>query len=35
MTFTLGVLAGVVLTVIVLAFDPDDDLYEDERRGDY
>lgn len=30
--FTLGVLAGVVLTVVVLAFNPDDDLYEDERR---
>ncbi len=29
--FTLGVLAGVVLTVVVLAFNPDDDLYEDER----
>jgi len=32
MTFTFGILAGVVLTVLVLAFDPNDDLYEDERR---
>jgi len=32
MIFTFGVLAGVVLTTLVLAFDPDDDLYEDERR---
>ena len=29
--FAFGVLAGVVLTALVLAFDPDDDLYEDER----
>ena len=33
MTFVFGVLAGVVLTALVLAFDPNDDLYEDERRG--
>ena len=32
MTFTFGILAGVVLTVLVLAFEPNDDLYEDERR---
>ena len=32
MTFAFGVLAGVVLTTLVLAFDSDDDLYEDERR---
>jgi len=32
MTFTFGVLAGVVLTALVLAFGPDDDLYEDERH---
>jgi hypothetical protein len=32
MTFILGALAGVVLTTLVLAFDADDDLYEDERR---
>jgi hypothetical protein len=33
MTFIFGVLAGVVLTTLVLAFNPvDDDLYEDERR---
>ena len=32
MTFAFGVLAGVVLTTLVLDFDPDDDLYEDERR---
>jgi hypothetical protein len=30
MTFTVGVLAGVLLTAFVLAFNPDDDLYEDE-----
>nr|BAR39984.1 hypothetical protein [uncultured Mediterranean phage uvMED] len=30
MTFVFGVLAGVVLTTLVLAFDPSDDLYEDE-----
>tara|TARA_B100001059_G_scaffold61402_1_gene57076 strand:+ start:277 stop:378 length:102 start_codon:yes stop_codon:yes gene_type:complete len=30
MMFILGVLAGVVLTAVVLAFDPNDDLYEDE-----
>lgn len=32
MTFIVGVLAGVVLTALVLAFDPNDDLYEDEQR---
>lgn len=32
MTFIFGVLAGVVLTALVLAFNSDDDLYEDERR---
>tara|TARA_R110002049_G_scaffold278355_1_gene457094 strand:- start:231 stop:341 length:111 start_codon:yes stop_codon:yes gene_type:complete len=32
MTFIFGALAGVVLTALVLAFDPNDDLYEDERR---
>ena len=31
MTFTFGVLAGVVLTALVLAFGPDDDPYEDEQ----
>lgn len=30
MTFIVGVLAGVVLTALVLSFDPNDDLYEDE-----
>ena len=30
MTFLFGALAGVVLTTLFLAFDPDDDLYEDE-----
>ena len=30
MSFAFGVLAGVVLTALVLAFNPDDDLYEDE-----
>jgi len=30
MTFLFGALAGVVLTTLVLAFDPDDNLYEDE-----
>ena len=30
MTFLFGALAGVVLTTLVLAFDPDHDLYEDE-----
>ena len=34
MGFIFGALAGVVLTTLFLAFDPDDDdLYEDERRG--
>jgi len=32
MTFIFGALAGVVLTTLVLAFDLNDDLYEDERR---
>lgn len=32
MTFIFGALAGAVLTTLFLAFDPDDDLYEDERR---
>jgi hypothetical protein len=32
MTFIFGALTGVVLTALVLAFNPDDDLYEDERR---
>ena len=32
MTFAFGVLAGVVLTALGLAFDADDGLYEDERR---
>ena len=32
MTFIFGALAGVVLTTLVLAFDPNDDLYEDEQR---
>ena len=32
MTFIFGALAGVLLTTLVLAFDPNDDLYEDERR---
>jgi len=32
MTFLFGALAGVVLTTLVLAFDSDDNLYEDERR---
>jgi hypothetical protein len=30
MTFLFGALAGVVLTTLVLAFDSDDNLYEDE-----
>jgi len=32
MTFIFGALTGVVLTTLFLAFDADDDLYEDERR---
>ena len=32
MTFIFGALAGVVLTTLVLAFDLNDDLYEDEQR---
>ena len=30
MTFLFGALAGAVLTTLFLAFDPDDNLYEDE-----
>jgi len=32
MTFLFGAVIGAVLTTLFLAFNSDDDLYEDERR---